>query len=135
MPFGPAPLGFAYFVGVKFVGYSMAGSVLNRACRTTRPRPLVFGAARTALGVAAGVAFGFVASRFSLDPGSVQFLVALAPVRFGEWLLMLWLFYRSSGMTGGLWAASSLCGGLWSYALDLPAIWAMFIPPGGSWVC
>ncbi len=135
MPFGPAPLGFAYFVGVKFAGYSAAGSVFNRVYRTTRPRPFIFGAARTTLGVAAGVTFGFLASRLSLDPGSVPFLLALAPVRIGEWLLILWLFYRNTGMAGSMWAISSLGGSLWSYALDLPAIWAMFILPGGSWVC
>jgi hypothetical protein len=55
--FGPAPMGFAYFAAIKLAGYTVAGSRLNRVYRTAAPKPLVFGIARTTLGINAGVAF------------------------------------------------------------------------------
>src|SRR5690242_20635163 len=99
MPFGPAPLGIAYFAGVKLAGYSVAGYRINQICRTSKPHPAIFGLARTALGLVVGLSFGTLALTFGVDHSEAVFYLALAPVRMGEWLLILWLFYRRLALT------------------------------------
>ena len=68
-------------------------------------------------------------------PSHFAFYALLAPIRILEWLLLLALFYRRQ-----LWSLRnalgySLLGTGWSYLLDLPAILAMFVLPGGAWIC
>jgi hypothetical protein len=135
MPGGPLPLGLVYFAGVKLAGYTISGHCFNRLMHATRPRPWVFGAARTALGLAAGIAFGTAASNVGLTRSELVYYLALAPVRMGEWLLILWLFYGKRGLHGGRLSKYAAGGSAWSYLLDVPAILAVFVIPGGAWVC
>jgi hypothetical protein len=58
MPGGPAPLGFAYFAAVKFIGYSGAAWALARSYQIKETNVWKVGAARTALGLAAGATYG-----------------------------------------------------------------------------
>src|SRR5262245_16587631 len=132
MPGGPTISGLVVFTAVKIAGYSFAGHRLNKLCRTARPNPAVFGVARTVLGLAAGITFGL---GLGLAASELAFYLALAPVRMCEWLLVLWLFYRRSGLASGRWLMLALLGSLWSYFLDLPAIFAMVTLPGGMWIC
>jgi len=88
MPMGPTVAGVAYFVGVKFAGYSAAGALLNRAAGARRPHPVAFGLARTGIGIAAGVSYALALSRLPLTRGEIWFYPGLIPVRILEWLLV-----------------------------------------------
>jgi hypothetical protein len=135
MPMGPEPLGMAYFTAVKFAGYSLAGRQLNRLTSSRRPRAFTFGIARTALGLAAGISFGLLAFNFGVMKSEPLFYVWLLPIRLGEWLLILWYFYRRVGLSGGRLVGFSAAGTIWSYVLDVPAILSVFVIPGGAWIC
>jgi hypothetical protein len=124
-----------YFAGVKFAGYAAAGRWINRRLDSPKPRPVVFGLARTALGLAVGVAFAMSALKLGLDKSMPLFYIALAPIRFGEWLVILALFYARSGVSASRWLTFPLAGTAWSFILDLPAIYAVFALPGGAWIC
>jgi len=132
---GPAPLGLVYFAGVKLAGYSAAGYELNRRMGLPQPRPIVFGLARTALGLAVGVSFALLALRFGLGKSEPLFYVALLPVRVAEWLLSLWYFYQRANLSRRRQLGFAAAGTAWSYLLDLPAVFAVFAIPGGAWVC
>src|SRR5215471_5414597 len=106
MPFGPAPLGFAYFAGAKFVGYSAYSALLNRKvsqpfCKV--PNAWKSGLVRTGMGVAVGTMVGLafwkvLPSRWLTTNGDVLFWSGLIPVRILEWYFFLWLLYRQCHM-------------------------------------
>jgi hypothetical protein len=146
MPFGPEPLGFAYFAGIKLAGYSAYAAVVNRSeavALETKVRPsfLWVGLVRTLIGVSAGVSFGLffwlLQRRYSgLGAyGGMAFFALLVPVRILEWLLLWRLFYRRSGMRGGVRTKFILFGIVVSFALDCVGIAAMMVIPGGAWIC
>jgi hypothetical protein len=135
MPGGGTFLGIAYFAAVKFAGYSAAGHFINRSGKTPRPNPLVFGGVRTALGVAAGIGYALLLSELSVTNKELTFYVGLIPVRFLEWLLVLWLFYGNVPETGKRRMLYVVLGVIWSYMLDLPAVVTAFALPGGFWIC
>ena len=136
MPFATAPVGLTYFAAVKLAGYSAAGAYLRNRLSAVKPHMLTFGAVRTAVGLAVGVAIVSLLSRFGVDPSMTLFFVFLLPVRFAEWIATIWVFF---GRAGRLPAASlvkySSVGIAWSYVLDVPAIVAVFTLPGGAWIC
>jgi hypothetical protein len=135
MPAGPELLGFAYFGAVKLAGYAFAGSVLRRQYQRPEVGALGFGLARTALGVAAGVSVGALFAAAGLHSSEVLFYVLLFPVRMAEWLLVIWLFFERPALSWNRAIPRAALGSMWSYALDLPAILAVFTLPGGSWIC
>src|SRR5258705_4401890 len=135
MPGGGTALGFAYFGAVKLAGYTAAGYLIRKRLRTDRPHPAVFGAARTVLGVAVGVSFATFGLNLGLKQSEVAFYLAMLPVRLAEWLLILWWFFGRAGLKGARWVGYSAAGSVWAYLLDVPAIAAMFIIPGGAWIC
>lgn len=136
MPFGPEPLGLAYFADVKLAGYSIAGGYLRNRLSVTRPRALTFGVARTLLGIAAGVAFVAGAAMCDVFRSEIWFYVLLFPVRLLEWLVAVWFFFgRSAPLPGTTYAKSAVLGSVWSYVLDIPAVIALFTLPGGAWIC
>ena len=132
MAAGALPLGIAVFSVVKLAGYTLAGRTLNRANHVTRPRPLLFGAARTLLGVVAGVSYATIIHKFGIDRSGIWYYVDLFPVRQIEWTAMLLLFYPHS--TRRRYMDSTL-GTLWSYFLDVPAVALAWVIPGGFWIC
>lgn len=135
MPGGASLLGVAYFSAVKLAGYSYAGHFINTREQLAAPRPLMFGAGRTALGIAVGVPTSFGMAMLFPDHPMSWFLLALVPIRLLEWLLMLWLAYRApSGPWTRRWRYAGY-GIAWSFVLDVPAIAAMFVLPGGFWIC
>ena len=92
MPFGPEPLGFAYFAGVKIAGYSGYAAAVNRSNPVSsapgqKPFWLFAGITRALIGISVGTAFGFgfwaLARRFHVfDPyGGLLFFGLLLPVR------------------------------------------------------
>ncbi len=132
MPAGPLPLGIAAFSAVKLAGYSLAGRTLNRANHVARPHPFAFGAARTILGVIAGVSYAWTLGRLGITRSDVWYYVNLFPVRQIEWTLMLLLFYRNSDRRRYV---DSTLGTFWSYLLDVPAVALAWVIPGGFWIC
>jgi len=135
IPAGPAPLGLLYFVGVKLAGYTVAGRGMNWSYKSPVPKPLTFGVARSGLGLGVGLAFGALALWLGFGHSEPMFYVLLAPVRFAEWLLILWWFYERGHVGIKALAGRALVGSLWSYLLDVPAILSVFVLPGGAWVC
>jgi len=134
MPAGPEPLGLFYYVIVKAAGYTGAGYFLKGKFKHSI-HFLVFGIARTILGVITGVTYAFSVEKFGLDFEEPMFYVLLFPVRFAEWFFLIWLFYRRHGITRKQLVLYSLLGTIWSYFLDVPAIASVIFLPGGIWVC
>lgn len=140
MPMGAAPLGFVYFAGVKFAGYTAAGFALKRAYPEYQGGIAKVGAARTAIGLVAGLVFGaawmFLSSRVFhfQDPGFSYFL-GLLPVRIAEWLLLLHLFFDRHLKDWRKAIKSAVAGSIWSYCLDAIGIGAALVMPGGIWIC
>ena len=140
MPMGPAPLGFAYFVAVKLVGYTAAGYALRRVYPDSKTAVAKVGAARTAIGIGAGLAYG--ALWIYIPPRVIHgnysdylYLPGLFPVRLAEWLWLLHLFF-DKGLGNRSKAIKAAIGGtIWSYCLDAAGIAAALVIPGGIWVC
>ncbi len=135
MPAGPSIIGAATFVGVKLLGYSVAGYVLKRRYAQRETRALAFGVARTLLGIIAGVVYGVVIVYFQITSSEWQFYVWLAPVRLAEWLLIIWLFFERDELNKKRLTLNSVLGSAWSYVLDVPAALSAFVVPGGMWIC
>ena len=142
MPMGPAPLGFAYFVSVKFVGYTAAAYALRRVYPDSKVAVAKVGAARTVIGVGAGLAYGafwiYLLSRVIHGNGNSSeylYFLGLFPVRMAEWLWLLHLFF-DRGLRNRPRACRAAVGGtIWSYCLDAAGIAAALVIPGGIWVC
>jgi hypothetical protein len=142
MPMGPAPLGFAYFAGVKFAGYSAAALVLGRAYKTPA-NALKVGLARTGIGLVAGTLFGGASFLISTRlqnrwPGWVTvslFFGFLIPIRLAEWSLLIHLFFDRGLTQRDKLLDSAALGSLWSFVLDAVGIFAAFVVPGGLWIC
>jgi len=149
MPAGPSILGFVYFVGVKFAGYTAAAYVLKKAYTESPAGVAKVGAARTGIGIGAGLAYGalwfLVATKMfhSDEPGhgaqtaiaEYAYLVGLLPVRLVEWMLLLHLFFDRNLKNRAKDAKSAFAGTAWSYCLDAIGIAAALVIPGGIWVC
>ena len=136
MPFGPEPLGLVYFTGVKLAGYSAFGAYLKKKTGATRPAALTFGAARTALGLAAGVAFASALGAAGMARTELLFFLLLIPVRFAEWLVTIWFFFARGNLLPRLRLGRQAAAGVaWSYLLDIPAIMSVLVLPGGAWIC
>lgn len=146
MPDGLTTWGFAYFVSVKLAGYTVAGCMLNSLYRRSRgpivfgvdsvagkpvayASPLLFGVARTVLGILGGfvvcvlgtVIFGN--DHLSYDIlAPIHYPEILVPIRYVEWLLVVWWFYGRA--SSGIWRLTgyALLGGIWSCLLDIPAV-------------
>ena len=139
---GPAPLGFAYFVGVKFVGYTAAAFAMRKVAYPNFGGSVIkVGGARTLVGVVAGTAYGalwfFLLTKVfrNADQNEIYYFAALLPVRIGEWLWLVHLFF-DKGLIDRRKAFRLVAGGsVWSYCLDAIGIGAAFVIPGGIWVC
>ena len=134
MPGGPLPLGLAYFAAVKFVGYAAAASFIKRRIPDSSASPWLVGGVRTVIGLGAGIGAAYVASQLGILRSEVGFYALLAPIRICEWLILLRLFFHRDWE----WSRSlklAALGTVWSYVLDIPAIMAVFVIPGGAWIC
>ena len=140
MPMGPAPLGFAYFVGVKFVGYTAAAYALRKVYPDAPASLAMVGGTRTVIGIGAGLAYGalwiLLSSRvFRTEDPTVPYLLGLLPVRIGEWLWLLHLFFDRGLKNRSKAFKGAAAGAGWSYCLDAIGIGSALVIPGGIWVC
>ena len=149
MPAGPSILGFVYFVGVKFAGYTVAAYALKNVYTGSTASIAKVGAARTGIGIGAGLAYGalwfFLATQIlrTDQPGhggqstiaEYAYLAGLLPVRLAEWLLLLHLFFDRHLKNRATSLKSAVAGSVWSYCLDAIGIGAAFVIPGVVWVC
>jgi hypothetical protein len=138
MAMGGGAAGFVYFIGVKAIGYTAAAPVLKRAYglpRSSPPRIVTVGLTRTAIGILAGSLYGalWVYGKISIPP--LFFFALLLPIRLGEWLILIRLFFdKALERKPLLWKALFAASG-WSYCLDALGVLAAFVLPGGFWVC
>ena len=137
MPFGPAPLGAAAFIAIKFVGYRYAGAYLDERYNNHRVSVNVFGVARTALGLLVGITFALLMSHWEINREMLVWFLILLPVRIAEWVATIWFFFerKEPKVQPARLLKHSVLGAGWSYVLDIPAIAAVFVVPGGMWVC
>ena len=135
MPAGGTSLGIVYFASVKLAGYTAAAAYLRRALPENQPPLLLVGATRTLIGLAAGFSSVLLASLIQINRAEWLFFVLLFPVRIGEWLLLIRLFYAKPAWSWPHNLKLAALGAGWSYLLDVPAMLAMFVLPGGAWIC
>jgi hypothetical protein len=144
MLLGPPELAFASFACVKFAGYVAAASALNLSYRSKENSVWKVGAARTALGLVAGAAYGgvFIWLMTSVaahgDDSARPFILyfgGLVPVRLAEWSLIIWYFYQRAKPNSFLLLRNSAVGIIWSFVLDAVGVFALSVVPGGRWIC
>jgi len=138
MPMGPGPIAFVAFVGVKFVGYTAAAKLLQRTYEAPQVKVLKVGSARTALGIAVGLAYGSIwtfATPHSGDSTWLWYFLGWVPVRMGEWSLILWAFFEKKDPDWTRLLIFAGLGSLWSYVLDAIGVGTALVIPGGMWVC
>jgi hypothetical protein len=140
----PTAAGFAYFAGVKAVGYTAASIVLKRGYQVIEPvkiNVMTVGLTRTGIGVVAGLVYGglwiFAANlmRNPSDSLPIYYYIFLLPVRLAEWTFLIWLFFdRTLHDRTRMWKYIAF-GTICSYLLDAIGVGAAFVLPGGFWVC
>jgi len=132
---GPQTLGFFYFAAVKLAGYTAAASFLKRQYPESKVNPWFAGGVRTLIGIVVGVAAVFLGEKMGLFRSTPEFFVFLVPVRILEWLLLLYIFFERPVLNLGRSLKWSSIGVAWSFTLDIPAVLAVFLIPGGAWIC
>src|SRR5579862_1408812 len=94
MPVGGSPtIGLIAYTSIKMIGYTLAGKKLNQWYKVAKPRPFVFGIARTVLGLAVGISVIFLFDKLFSTMDN-RFLFFLIPVRFFEWLFFFFFFFK-----------------------------------------
>ncbi|HEX8764346.1 MAG TPA: hypothetical protein VF740_04260 [Candidatus Acidoferrum sp.] len=142
MPTGPGPIGFAAFTGVKFLGYSVAASVLTTVFQSPRNAWLV-GLARTGIGLVAGTLFGGIwilsgtlfHNQWPAWGAALLFFGLLIPIRLAEWSLLIHFFFDRGLLQRVRDLKLATVGSAWSFVLDGVGIVSAFVIPGGFWVC
>lgn len=140
----PTAAGFAYFAGVKAVGYTAASVVLKRGYQAISPvktSVVTLGLARTGIGIGAGLIYGglWIAAaslmRSPSDSLPIYYYIFLLPVRLAEWTFLIWLFFdKTLHDRVRMWKYVAF-GTICSYILDAIGVGAAFVLPGGFWVC
>jgi hypothetical protein len=141
----PTATGFAYFAGVKAIGYTAAAIAFKhgyRAVAATKANVVTVGLTRTGIGIAAGLVYGglwiFAANQMRLQESGrlfVYYYLFLLPVRLVEWSLLIWIFFdRGLHDRVRMWKYVAF-GTICSYVLDAIGVGAAFVLPGGLWVC
>lgn len=118
MPMLPGPLAVITYAAVKVLGYAAFARGLNTVSGKSVPL-FKFGISKTAIGLAAGLAYLFlVIPNVGIDTRtSSDVLLYAIPVRLLAWSIALWIFYDLQSRPIIL-AAAVLAGTAWSYALD-----------------
>lgn len=138
-------LNFAAFTAVKFAGYSGYGVLTNRVVRqdfsSSPPSSLLVGAARTVIGLAFGLTFGYsfwtLVNRHTSfgTRAPFVFFAALVPIRVLEWWLLFRYVYGNNELTPAFYRKWVVLGVVVSFLLDAAGVYAFIITPGGAWIC
>ena len=135
MAMGGDALGLLYFGAIKFAGYTAMAAVLRRHYPGSTAASWRVGLVRTLIGLVAGMGVMLLAEPLQVIPASIGFYVLLLPVRLGEWLLLLERFYERPEWRWKRAFGWASIGYVWSCLLDVPALAALFLLPGGIWIC
>ncbi len=145
MPGGPTEVGFAVFAAVKLAGYVGAARALKWGYPASRHGVLKVGAARTAIGVVAGLTYGALwiwVLEKALIPGvsemtmlSIYYFALLLPLRVAEWAFTIWLFFDRHFQDKRKLMKWITLGIACSYLLDAVGLFSAFVVPGGFWIC
>ena len=129
MPMVPGPAAAVVYTTLKVAGYGLYSMAVAKALHQ-RNRPILFGFAKTGLGLGAGLLLLGIVVRYDLhDVGDFTVLALVAPVRFLIWLLVLKLFFDFRGKVH-LALIAALAGTALSYALD-GVMWMLYrVVPG-----
>lgn len=118
MPMIPSPAAALIYAAVKVSGYAVFAHGLNTIGKRS-VSPIKFSAAKTGLGLIAGVTYVFALapSLGVSDSSDAELFLGAAPVRLAVWLLVLGMFYglRENPKLIG---AAVFAGVAWSYTLD-----------------
>src|SRR5262245_12271449 len=134
MPIGPSITGAVAFTTVKLIGYSLVGRQLKKGYKVDSPHPIVFGIARTCLGLTVGIGLLYLLEGTVRNSDGLFFAI-LFPVRFVEWFIVIFLFFERKNFSLQRISGNSAMGIIYSFGLDIPAILSAFVVPGGMWVC
>ncbi len=139
----PGPAGLVVFVGIKFGGYFLAGTVLKKYVPAIQSSPLKIAAIRVFLGLLLGppttLAWLWMVGlvRWSgswLDSGYVLY-AGLAIIRVFVWAFVLFMVSdRKQYPTSQLWFHAVLCA-IWSCLLDWPGYKVADLAPGRIGIC
>lgn len=135
MAMGGDALGLLYFCSIKFAGYTAMAAVLRRHYPGSTAAPWRVGLVRTVIGLVAGMGVMRLAAHVHVIPVSPGFYVLLLPVRLAEWLLLLERFHERPEWQWKRALRWASIGYVWSCLLDVPALAAVFLLPGGVWIC
>ncbi len=130
MPMMPSPLAAVAYGAVKLIGYAYFAKTLNRTAGRAIS-PYKFGVAKTAIGLAGGVAYMLVLlPAFGLRDGSdLQAFLGAIPVRLVAWSITLAIFYGFKDRPLLIITAVA-AGTAWSYVLD-GVMWLLYkVMPG-----
>ena len=127
-------IGTSVFLAVKFAGYRYAAVLLNRRYTAIEPvRASLFGFARMLLGLLVSGGFAFSTGSLGIVHSLPMMYLLLLPLRFIEWLVIIWLFHerRSNGLDRMRLIKFAGTGTVWTYVLDIPAAISAVVFPGG----
>jgi hypothetical protein len=133
----PGPMGFAAFAGVKFAGYSVAGSVLRCVYPATIAHSLTIGITRTVAGLALGIVhvalWQMFLSRSSNSSDSrmaLWFFLSLLVLRLIIWTFIVWFFCDRKWDQLRRTLISALAGTALSFLLDFLGVALALVSPG-----
>ena len=133
----PSIFGAILLVAIKFVGYRYAGVWLNLSfAGLTRTNPNILRRHSYHSGTGRRSAFGYLVGEIDIHRGMMWWYVLLLPLRFLEWLLVIWFFYerRVAQLYAIRWCKFALFGTIWSYVLDVIAAVVVLVTPGAFWI-
>jgi len=126
---------YLLFSVYKWLGYSLAGKLLNTCYAKRYPSAWKVGLVRALIGMAVGGMFtltwylleshGFfrnLGMTMGRGGSSLYYLAALIPVRIAEWSLIIWIFYDRKFDKAGKAIIFIVSGVVWSFLLDLPVV-------------
>jgi hypothetical protein len=142
MPAFPGPTAFAAFAGVKFGGYTLAGTALRKLQPAITASSVKIAAVRTGLGILLGPPITLaviVALEHFTHPSPDSSTFTLYPflflLRTLIWALVIFIFTKGFILAESKLWAYACAGAFWSCLLDLPGFWLAIISPGQIPIC
>jgi hypothetical protein len=131
----PGPIGFAAFAGVKFAGYTLAGTILRRTYPAETASAVKIAATRTVLGLALGIAHvafwgWFFGRNVDAKVQGTAFIVGLVILRLMLWSAIIWLFCDRRWEHPLRLLGYAVAGTAFSFLLDVAGLALAFVAPG-----